>query len=142
MVRTVVSDTQQRIGRLVSAKAVHITSLSKCMRWYGSLEKSKWVDDVVKEVFDSSSSTVTKRRKTIVQAEYDFGEGVEKLATLNIRIIKARLIPNTALDEESLMLIDPNLLKEHPIITNEPDVGTVHLSNPLPPSPPLPNSKK
>ncbi|KAG7365212.1 hypothetical protein IV203_038415 [Nitzschia inconspicua] len=70
------------------AKAVHVTSESEAARRYGQLSKTKMVFGTVLSV-DTTVNPTTNRSTTTVVAEYDFGGGVTKRKSLNIRSVHA-----------------------------------------------------
>ncbi|KAG7352289.1 hypothetical protein IV203_003587 [Nitzschia inconspicua] len=85
---TVDVDQRRVVGARVKAKAVHVTSESEAARRYGQLSKTKMVFGTVLSV-DTAVNPTTNRSTTTVVAEYDFGGGVTKRKSLNIRSVHA-----------------------------------------------------
>ena len=81
------TDEWQNVGSKVMAKACHVTNLAECARRYGSNKQEKLIVGIVKEVVIKRNNT-TGRTTTLIDAEYDFGGGVKKRKTLNLRSVK------------------------------------------------------
>ncbi|KAG7351598.1 transposase IS4 [Nitzschia inconspicua] len=83
---TVDVDQRRIVGARVKAKAVHVASESEASRRDGQLSKTKMVFGTVLSV-DTAVNPTTNRSTTTVVAEYDFGGGVTKRKSLNIRSV-------------------------------------------------------
>ena len=97
----------------VMAKACHVTNLAECARRYGSNKQKKLIVGIVKEVVMKRNNT-TGRTTTLIDAEYDFGGGVKKRKTLNLRSVMKYVITTQVTTQQS---------EEAPVV---PETANVH----------------
>ncbi|EEC45770.1 predicted protein [Phaeodactylum tricornutum CCAP 1055/1] len=97
-----VSDPRLRIGGKVTAKACHVVHLSKCAQRYGVNKHSKRLVGTVLDVTTTPVSVSTGHTSTLITTVYDFGESLFKEKTLNIRSVKAFVLP----EDEGMSLIE------------------------------------
>ena len=83
-----VDDRRKVVGLRISAKAIHITNLAECARRYGANKKTKVVYGTVVEHISQKNNPTSNRITNIIVGDYDFGDGVIKRASLNIRSVK------------------------------------------------------
>jgi hypothetical protein len=95
-----VRDPRLEIGGKVTAKACHVVHLSECARRYGANKHTKRLVGTVVDVMTTPVSLSTGRTSTLITAVYDFGEDLFKENTLNIRSVKAFVLPEMSLIEE------------------------------------------
>jgi hypothetical protein len=88
-----VRDPRLRIGGKVTAKACHVVHLSKCAQRYCVNKHSKRLVGTVLDVTTTPVSVSTGRTSTLITTVYDFGESLFKEKTLNIRSVKAFVLP-------------------------------------------------
>lgn len=82
-------DYRKVIGATVIAKACHVTSNAECSRPYGSAKSSKTLEGIVVDVVTERNEK-THRSTMKVTADYDFGGGTVKRATINIQSLVAK----------------------------------------------------
>jgi hypothetical protein len=97
-----VRDSRLRIGGKVTAKACHVVHLSKCAQRYGVNKHSKRLVGTVLDVTTTPVSVSTGHTSTLITTVYDFGESLFKEKTLNIRSVKAFVLP----EDEGMSLIE------------------------------------
>ena len=76
------------IGTKINTRAVHVTSISKCLRRYGANKKTRIIVGTVLEVEIRTKATALGSRRTFVVEKFDLGGGDMKVATINIRSVK------------------------------------------------------
>ena len=81
-------DPRCTIVTKIEANAVLITSLSECLRRYGSKKKTKILVGAVLEGEIGPNTNTPGRCKTFVIAKFGPSGGDMKVVTINIRIIK------------------------------------------------------
>ena len=94
------TDERQNVGSKVMAKACHVTNLAECARRYGSNKQEKLIVGIVKEVVIKRNNT-TGRTTTLIDVEYDFGGGVKKRKTLNLRSVRKYVITTQVTTQQS-----------------------------------------
>ena len=82
------TDPRCTIGTKIKTKAVHVTSMSECLRRYGANKKNIIIIGTVLEVEIGLKATALGRRRTFLVARFDLGGGDMKVATINIRSVK------------------------------------------------------
>ena len=82
------TDPHCTIGPKTNAKAVHITSLVKCLRRYGANTETKILVGTVLAVEIGTKATALGRIRTLFVTRFDLGGGSMKVATINIRSVK------------------------------------------------------
>ena len=72
----------------IKTKAVHVTSLDKCLRRYRANKKTIIIVDTVLEVEIGPKATALGRCRNFVVSRFDLVIGAMKLATINIQSAK------------------------------------------------------
>ena len=81
-------DPQKLVGKILEAKALHVTSLAECLKRYGANISSKWLKGFVVNTTTTMSSTKNRTAITVTE-DYNLVEGTIKGATITIRSFKA-----------------------------------------------------
>ena len=92
MLSMALTDPCCTIGNKIKNKAVHVTSLTKCLRTYGAKKKTIILVGTVLEVEIGTKATALGMRSTFVVIRFDLGGGDTKVATINIRSVKLHTI--------------------------------------------------
>ena len=82
------TDPRFTIRTEIETKAMHFTSLDRCLRHYGAKKETIILVGTFLEVEIGLNATALGRRRTFVVARFDLGGGFMKVATINIRSFK------------------------------------------------------
>ena len=117
-------DPRLIVGRLVYAKAVHVTSLAECSRRFGSAASTRIVPGIVRDV--ERRETKTGRTATYVKAEFTVGDDFFRTVTLNIRSVVAGVdVPPRPAADDDIVAGEEGRPPAPPLIQIEPEaVGT------------------
>ena len=72
----------------IDTKAVHINSLSECLRRYIANKKNKILVGTILDVKNGPKATALGRRRNLFVAKFDLNGGDMKVTTINIRSVK------------------------------------------------------
>ena len=82
------TDPHYTIGTKIEIKALHATSLAKCLRRYKENKKTRILVGTVLEVEIGPNTTALDKCRTFVVAKLDLVGGDMKVTTINIRSVK------------------------------------------------------
>ena len=82
------SDPRCTIGTKFETKAMHVTSLAKCLRRYGENNKTIILVGTFLEMEIGPKATALGRRRNFFVARFDLGGGDMNVATINVWSVK------------------------------------------------------